>query len=132
MNQIPLIDVDDIRDALRADVRACGGIKKVAHELWRTMSASSAEAKLRACLNPDQQHKLDLDEILTILELARSADSHETMQFLGTRLSYEVKPVDARDASKTLIRNFTLKMDELLRQLPMVESLAARLPKGDE
>jgi hypothetical protein len=44
---------DTIFDALGAAVQAAGGAKKVAAKLWPALDTTSANARLRAGLNPD-------------------------------------------------------------------------------
>lgn len=95
---------ETIHDALGADIAAAGGFKVVAGKLWPTDSPSTATAKLRNSLNPEQPHKLCPDEVLAIKRLAHEAGSTATVDYEATQLGYQVTWVDPRDEAEDLRR----------------------------
>lgn len=99
MNQTTLWH-DTFLDAIGSAVQAAGGIKRVATKLWPTLDASSATARLRGCLNPDHQQKLDPDELVAIARLAKEAGDSSVMEFLARTLGYEIKPLAPAEARK--------------------------------
>lgn len=107
---------DVFLDAVGGAVQAAGGVKRVASKLWPTLSQSSAEARLRCCLNADHAQKLDPDELLSIAKLGREAGCDSVMEFMARELGYELKvltPVESKKRAKR-IRRLAL-LDELKR-----------------
>lgn len=104
-------------DALAADVQASGGPKKVGHKLWPALEPSIAGAKLRACLNPEQNQKLSDDEEDMVIDLAREHGSDFTMQYLGRRHGYKVERLDPQQARKRAKRLRKLALLSELRDL---------------
>lgn len=95
---------ETIHDALGADIAAAGGFKVVAGKLWPTDSPSTATAKLRNSLNPEQPHKLCPDEVLAIKRLAHEAGSTATVDYEAAQLGYQITWVDPRDEAEDLRR----------------------------
>lgn len=67
---------DDFRDALRHAVKALGGYDAVGADLWPAKSRKAAWAWLSDCLNPERPAKLDLEEVIQILRMARVKGVH--------------------------------------------------------
>lgn len=107
---------DTIFDALGAAVQAAGGAKKVAARLWPALDSTSANARLRAGLNPDHAQKLCMLEVLMILRLAMEAGDASVMEYLARELGCELKvlsPVEAKKRARR-VRRLAL-LDELKR-----------------
>lgn len=107
---------DVILDAVGGSVHVAGGVKRVAGKLWPTLSQSSAEARLRCCLNPDHAQKLDLNEFLAIAKLGRDCGDTGLCEFLARELGCEFKPLTTTESKKRAkrVRRLAL-LDELKR-----------------
>ena len=108
---------DTIFDALGAAVQAAGGAKKVASKLWPSLDSTSANARLRAGLNPDHAQKLCLLEVLMILRLAMEAGDSSVMQYLARELGCELKVLSPAEAKKRAKRARRLELLEQLKRL---------------
>lgn len=107
---------DVILDAVGGCVQAAGGVKRVASKLWPTLSQSSAEARLRCCLNPDHAQKLDPDELLAIALLGREVGCFTIMEFMARELGCELKILPVAESKKRAnrLRRMAI-LDELKR-----------------
>lgn len=113
--QVPLF-VDTSNDAVRDTVRALGGPKVVAPQLWPSKKPDRAEKDLDDCLNPNNVRKLEFDEILYIGELGRARGIHLIAGFVNFRLGYAPPiPVDPEDEKAELQRQFHQDLDRLER-----------------
>lgn len=81
--------IESIYVALDDVVRACGGYKKVAGQLWPDLAADSAYARIKACLNPEKAEKLSLESIEWLLRLGRSNGVHVAATHLMRQAGYE-------------------------------------------
>lgn len=87
-NTQPLF-LEDIYDALQALVWRLGGAKTVGGRMWPHKPAEQSRQQLLDCLNRDNARKLDLDELLALLRLAKEAGYHDTKHWLDGELGYE-------------------------------------------
>lgn len=108
---------DTIFDALGAAVQAAGGAKKVASKLWPALDSTSANARLRAGLNPEHAQKLCLLEVLMILRLAMEAGDASVMQYLARELGCELKVLSPGEAKKRAKRARRLELLDQLKRL---------------
>ena len=89
--------LEDIYDALRAAVQALGGAKTVAARLWPHKSVEQARKELLDALNRDNPRKLDAEEILAVLRMAREAGFHAAKHWLDVELGYTpTEPTDPK------------------------------------
>lgn len=118
---------DTFHAALIECVRAAGGSKVIAADLWPAKARANLEAArqyLAACLNPDRAEKLALDEVLFILHAARDRGCHVGMQFLAASLGYaEPTPVEPEDERAKLQRQFIDATATLAAMAKRIESL---------
>lgn len=84
---------DDFRDALRHAVKALGGVEAVGHDLWPAKSRKAAGSWLSDCLNPERPAKLELEEIVQILRMARDKGIHCGMYQLCDETLYAHPPI---------------------------------------
>lgn len=126
MNQVALFH-ETIADALGADIAAAGGYKVVAGKLWPSENVTTAAAKLRNSINPDQPHKLSPDEVLQIKRLAREAGSTATIQYEAQQLGYRIEWVEPEDELEQLERENNELLKQLLRRQERAESLRAKV-----
>ncbi len=79
---------EDIYDALKDIVRALGGIKKVAPELFPAKNGN-AESYLKDCLNPDRRETLDPQELLLLIKWGRDIGCHSAINYICDTAGYK-------------------------------------------
>lgn len=84
---------DDFRDALRHAVKALGGVEAVGHDLWPAKSRKAAGSWLSDCLNPERPAKLELEEVVQILRMARARQIHCALYELCDAVGYARPPI---------------------------------------
>lgn len=126
MNQRELFH-ETVFDALGADISASGGFKVVAGKLWPTESPTTAAAKLRNAINPEQPHKLSPDEVLAIKRLAKEHGSFATVNFEAQELGYTPTWIDPEDELERIERENNELLKQLLRRQERAESLRAKV-----
>lgn len=126
MNQRALFH-ETVFDALGADISASGGFKVVAGKLWPTESPTTAAAKLRNAINPEQPHKLSPDEVLAIKRLAKEHGSFATVNFEAQELGYTPTWIDPEDELERIERENNELLKQLLRRQERAELLRAKV-----
>lgn len=122
-NHQPALFYETAADALGSCIQAAGGFKRVAGQLWPSMKAESAYARLKACLDDAKHERLSPDEIIGIAKMAREQGCHAWAQFVATELGYAAPvALDPEDERAALQREF---VDGVAR----LEALARRLSK---
>lgn len=107
MSQQEQLFYEDIYDALRAAVQAAGGAKMVGPKLWPNKPVPEAQRALLDALNRDRDRKLDPEEQLMVLRLAREAGFHAGIRFICEQLGYSIPlPLDPQDERAQLQRDF--------------------------
>lgn len=91
-NSLPLF-LEDIYDALRAAVQFIGGAKKGAERLWPHKPVEQGRKELLDALNRDNPRKLDPEEVLALLRMAREAGYHDAKHWIDASLGYEPTPM---------------------------------------
>ncbi|MDP2322540.1 MAG: hypothetical protein Q8N51_00730 [Gammaproteobacteria bacterium] len=123
MEQQDLIH-EDWRDALRHAVKAMGGFDVVGAELWPGKTRRAAGAWLSDAINPERAAKLDLEELLQLLRLARAKGLHIGLHFLCDELGYtRPSPVEPSDQEAEIGR----QLDANLKTLDALTSRLARI-----
>lgn len=84
--------LEDVFDALKAAVQACGGAKVVAGRLWPAKPIEQARKDLLDCLNRDNDRKLCIEEALAVLRMAREAGYHQAKHWIDEELGYQPAP----------------------------------------
>lgn len=129
MNQRALFH-ETVFDALGADISASGGFKVVAGKLWPTESPTTAAAKLRNAINPEQPHKLSPDEVLAIKRLAKEHGSFATVNFEAQELGYTPTWIDPEDELERIERENNELLKALTKRLERADALRAKLLEG--
>lgn len=95
----------DWNDALDGVVHALGGYKKVGTMLRPELSEKPLAASqwLRDCLNPEKPERLNPDQVVMLLRLAKAEDYHAAKHWLDSEIGYEQgKPLNPHDEAATL------------------------------
>ena len=122
MEQQDLIH-EDWRDALRHVVKALGGMEVVGADLWPGKTRKHAGTWLSDCLNPERAAKLDLEELIALMRMARAKGVHLPVHFLCDELGYaRPTPVEPADQAAELAR-------QLDATVARAEALAVRLQR---
>lgn len=120
MEQQELIH-EDWRDALRHVVKALGGMESVGLEIWPGKSRKAAGAWLSDCLNAERPAKLDIEELLHLLVMARGKGVHLGIDYLCEEAGYSrPSPTEPVDQEAEIARQIDSSLDRL-------EALTSRL-----
>jgi hypothetical protein len=117
---------ESFNDALIECVKAVpGGSKAVGVTLWgESAGVEAAQRRLLACLNPERQEKLSLDEIVQVMRIARVRGCHAGMHFLCAALGYaEPVPIQPKDEADELRRQVLEMGRQLQSALARIEQL---------
>lgn len=123
-NSLPLF-LEDIYDALRAAVQALGGAKTVAARLWPHKPVEQARKELLDALNRDNPRKLDAEEVLAVLRMAREADFHGAKHWIDAALGYETTPPTTPDQQRDRLAD---AIEQATHTLQAALSVAQKLP----
>lgn len=96
----PALFHDTFADAVGAAVQAAGGVKAVGSKLWPALDLETAAAKLRACLNDDQPHKLALNELMMVVRLSRAAGDVSILRHLAMEAGCELHVLQPEEAKR--------------------------------
>lgn len=80
-------------DALDEVIRACGGRKKLACELWPDKPARDAHNLMDACLNPERRERFTPSQVVFIARAGAAVGCHAAMAHLGRECGYDIKPI---------------------------------------
>lgn len=89
MTQQESLFYEDVYDALKAMVQACGGTKNVACRLWPHKPIVEAQRELLDALNRDRPRKLDPEELFAVMKYAREAGFHAGKHWIDLDLGYQ-------------------------------------------
>lgn len=104
---------EDFRAALEHAIKALGGYQAVGATLWPSKKLEAADRWLRDCLSNERPAKLEIDEIVEILRLARAEGIHCALHQLCDDAGYE-RPSIA--AGKTQSQMIAQKMQKIAAQ----------------
>jgi hypothetical protein len=107
MSAQPQLFYEDIYEVVRAAMQSAGGAKVVAGRLWPNTPIGEAQRTLLDCLNRDRPQKLDLDDLLAILRMAKDAGFHQSKHWLDEATGYRPSdPMDPRIERDRLAESF--------------------------
>jgi hypothetical protein len=122
-NSLPLF-LEDIYEALHAAVQALGGAKAVAAKLWPHKPIDQARKELLDALNRENPRKLDAEEIVALLRMAREANFHQAKHWLDRELGYEpstpTDPAVEEDRLATALENATNALINIVEDVKRV------------
>ncbi len=117
--------LESVYDALRAIVDRCGGPKAVAARLWTSKNPDDARKLLLDCLNPARAEKLDPEQVIHLLRMAREADYHEAKHWLDEATGYQpsapADPEIERDRLIDTVRNAAAELRRATEALARLE-----------
>lgn len=126
MNQAPLF-LESIYDALRAAVDAVGGPKAAGVALFPSKSIEDARRLLLDCLNPARAERLDPEQTLHLLRIARDAGFHGAKHWIDDELGYApTPPIEPDDQSAELARVIAAASDQLRRATDALDRIRRR------
>jgi hypothetical protein len=115
---------EDIFEALRTDVMALGGSKRVGAMLWPEKAADKAGELLNNCLNRDRAEKLDLEQTLFIKRAAKQVGSYATIFFECDDAGFtRPHPVEPEDETAKLQREFIEAAKRMEQMTARIERL---------
>jgi hypothetical protein len=116
---------EDIYEALRTDVMACGGTKAIGLAMWPKLSAAEAQQRVSNCLNRTRSEKFDAEEILFIKRLARQKGSFATVAFEMQDLNMTMPtPIEPEDERARLQREVVKAAETFKQMITRLERLA--------
>jgi hypothetical protein len=114
---------EDVTDVAHSLVAALGGAKIVGPRLFPKKTPEAAARVLLDCLNPNRDHDIGAEGLVTLLRWAREQGIHLGFAWLCDELSYATPvPIEPEDVRAELQRQFTDGVKQL-------EQLAKRLQR---
>lgn len=118
---------EDIYEALRTDILALGGTKKVGLLLWPEKKLKAGD-HLNNCLNSTRNEKLDAEQILLIKSEAKKAGSFATVFFECDEIGMtRPSPIEPEDQKAALQREFISTVEGLNTLAGKLEKLGVSL-----
>jgi hypothetical protein len=127
MDQQPLFH-EDINDALRGAVKACGGTKVVASKLWPEKPLNDAQSYLNDCLNATRPAKLSPEQVVFLLRWAKEQGFHGAINYVCAEAGYaNPAPVEPEDEYAKLQREYVQAVKLLASLTPKIEEAKTKL-----
>lgn len=114
---------EDLYEALRTDIQALGGSKRVGALLWPKLSPDRAGEKLSNCLNRTRQEKLDPEEVLFIQREAARVGSVASLTFAADFVSIHRPVVIEPDDERAQLQK------DYIAAVQQISKIAARLER---
>lgn len=122
------MEFESLHDALVDCVRAAGGAKVVGHKLWPEKAVDAAQRHLLACLSEGKAERLNPDQVVLVLRLARAVGHHGGVGYILAELGYApTTPIEPRDEAAELMRQYIEAVHEQKRTADRMEKAAARM-----
>lgn len=119
---------EDINDAMRAAIKACGGTKAVACKLWPEKTMADAQSYLNDCLNTARPAKLSPEQVLFILKWSKEVGFHGAIQYLCAEAGYSYPvPIEPEDEMARLQREYIAAVKTLSGLTAKIDQHAPRL-----
>lgn len=119
--------METVWDALKAMVNAAGGPKVVGHKVYPAKSPDDARVALLNAINPDRPEKLDPEQMLLVLRLAREAGFHAGKHWIDDDCGYAASdPIEPDDQAAELARVIAGAGEQLRRATDALERLQGR------
>jgi hypothetical protein len=116
---------EDVYEALRTDIMACGGMKQVGAALYPEKLVDKASELLNNCLNITRPEKLSPEQVLFIKRLAKQHGSFAVVMFECDEIGLtHPAPIEPEDQKAILQREFIAAIDKLDRLKSQMGRLA--------
>lgn len=106
---------------MRSVVNSIGGPKEVGRRLYPQKTEDAARRYLLDCLNPDRDHDIGAEGLLTLLRWAREKGAHFAINWICDELGYShPSPIEPEDQRAELQRQFlggVERLEQLARKL---------------
>lgn len=112
---------DRIEDAIDEVIRATGGRKKIAVELWPAKPARDAHNRLDACLNHERPEKLAPHELVFVAKKGREAGCHALMHYLADECGYD------RPKPRNRLQEKASLQEEFIKHVRVMERISKRI-----
>lgn len=110
-----------IEDAIDEVIRACGGRKKIAVELWPAKPARDAHNRLDACLNHERPEKFAPHELIFIAKKGREVGCHALKYYIDDECGYERSKPRNRQQEKSSLQ------EEFIKHVRLADRISKRL-----
>lgn len=115
---------EDIYEALRTDVMALGGFKRVGAVLWPELAVDKAGERLNACMDRGRREKLDVEQLMLLARMSREIGSYATVFFMAEDAGFSrPTPIDPEDEKSRLQNEFVRAVDVQRGLLERLERL---------
>ncbi len=116
--------MESMNDMLVEIVNSTGGAKKIGSMLWPELLVDAAQRKLLDCLNPERPAKLDPEQVLFLLRIARKQGETSGIEFLCEQLHYAVpQPIEPKDEEADLQRKFIAAIADMQDMLAKIQGV---------
>lgn len=123
------MQIESFNEALIECVKAAGGSKVVASILWPEKPLSQAQQLLLSCLNTERAEKLNPEQSLLIIKLAKETGAHIGIEYICHTLRYTTpQSIQPEDEKAQLMREFIAAqklMANIAKQMESVGILKA-------
>ena len=121
---------EDINDALRGLINACGGAKVVASKLWPEKTISDAQSYLNDCLNVARPAKLSPEQVLWLLKCAKAIGHHDAINYLCGECGYSnPQPIEPEDELGRMLREYLEISGRQEKLAPKIEEARLKLAR---
>lgn len=103
---------ESIEEAIDEVVKACGGRKAFACEMWPSLPVREAHNRLDACLNPERREKFSPHDLMYVLKRGRAAGCHSLMRYMAGDCAYSVEVIEPEDEATRLQREFLAGVEQ--------------------
>lgn len=122
---------ESIDDAFRAVIERAGGMKAVGLRLRPTKTADAAGKWLADCLNPLRPERLDPEDVLHVLRLAREIGYHGAKHWIDCETGYApTPPIEPADEQAQLMREYIESVKRQQQITSKLERLASPLVRA--
>lgn len=116
------MQIESFNEALIECVKSAGGSKVVASILWPEKPLSQAQQLLLSCLNTERAEKLNPEQALLIIKLAKEAGIHTGIEYICHTLSYTMpQPIQPEDEKAQLMREFIAAQKQMANLAKQME-----------
>lgn len=116
---------ESAEDALKAAVQALGGMKVVGQMIWPDKAPDAAARLLNDCLNPARSEKLEISQVMFLLQKSGRDGFHTAFEWIAQEVGYSIKPIvreEQVDQIKEAIQKMATDLPKLMEVLNRLEA----------